>query len=478
MAAREQLAAQGVQARVVSMPSWELFDAQDAAYRESVLPAAVTARVSVEAGVTMGWERYVGLAGRDGRHRPVRRVGQGPASHGVSGHHAGERGAEGAAVCWESNVQPRGAERSGFRGTCRSASQNDSRSSAAQSGAMDYLFTPWRMEYIRSAKKDGCIFCDMLEMDDRAALILHRGRHAFLVLNRYPYNNGHFMSVPYRHVDTLEVLTAEEMARDDGAAVAGTDRAAAGVESRGLQRRREHRQGRRRRREGSRPYARGAALGGRHELHAALRRHPRHSPDARRNATPKLRAGVGHAVPSETLQPRDAPPRVRGLRAALKDPPLVLVHGAGGDLMQWPTDLRRLPGRRVFALDLPGHGKSGGEPLVDIAAVRGSAVTAGQRRRDFPGSSWPAIRWAARSRSSTPCATAAGWPAWSCSAPARGCVLRRKSWPASSERLRRHRRLAGAVDVRGGADPNLLRLGARRLREVPPRGALCGLRRL
>ncbi len=63
MAAREQLAGRGIQARVVSMPSWELFDAQDAGYRESVLPSAVTARVSVEAGVTIGWERYVGLRG-------------------------------------------------------------------------------------------------------------------------------------------------------------------------------------------------------------------------------------------------------------------------------------------------------------------------------------------------------------------------------------------------------------------------------
>jgi transketolase len=63
LAARDLLAVQGVQARVVSMPSWELFDEQDAAYRDSVLPAAITARVSVEAGVTMGWERYVGAAG-------------------------------------------------------------------------------------------------------------------------------------------------------------------------------------------------------------------------------------------------------------------------------------------------------------------------------------------------------------------------------------------------------------------------------
>jgi transketolase len=62
-AAYETLRAEGVKVRVVSMPSWELFEAQDAAYKESVLPAAVTARVSIEAGVTQGWERYVGSRG-------------------------------------------------------------------------------------------------------------------------------------------------------------------------------------------------------------------------------------------------------------------------------------------------------------------------------------------------------------------------------------------------------------------------------
>ena len=50
--------------RVVSMPSWELFALQDLAYREQVLPPAVTARVSIEAGVTAGWERWVGDRGR------------------------------------------------------------------------------------------------------------------------------------------------------------------------------------------------------------------------------------------------------------------------------------------------------------------------------------------------------------------------------------------------------------------------------
>jgi transketolase len=60
----EKLKAEGINARVVSMPSWELFEQQDAAYRESVLPAAVTARVSVEMASTFGWERYVGPKGK------------------------------------------------------------------------------------------------------------------------------------------------------------------------------------------------------------------------------------------------------------------------------------------------------------------------------------------------------------------------------------------------------------------------------
>ena len=61
--ARAELAKQGIRARVVSMPSTEIFDAQDEAYRESVLPDAIDARVVVEAGVRNGWERYVGRKG-------------------------------------------------------------------------------------------------------------------------------------------------------------------------------------------------------------------------------------------------------------------------------------------------------------------------------------------------------------------------------------------------------------------------------
>jgi len=62
--AAEKLAAEGIAVRVVSFPSWELFEKQDAAYRESVLPKAIQARVAVEAGVSLGWERYVGSDGK------------------------------------------------------------------------------------------------------------------------------------------------------------------------------------------------------------------------------------------------------------------------------------------------------------------------------------------------------------------------------------------------------------------------------
>lgn len=62
--AAKQMTAQGKKVRVVSMPSTDVFDAQDAAYREAVLPAAVTARVAIEAGVTDGWLKYVGLQGK------------------------------------------------------------------------------------------------------------------------------------------------------------------------------------------------------------------------------------------------------------------------------------------------------------------------------------------------------------------------------------------------------------------------------
>lgn len=75
---------------------------------------------------------------------------------------------------------------------------------------MKQLWSPWRMEYIRRTKPDGCVFCDLPKEDnDPESLILLRGRHSYIMLNRYPYNNGHLMVVPYEHVDTPTKLAAE-----------------------------------------------------------------------------------------------------------------------------------------------------------------------------------------------------------------------------------------------------------------------------
>ena len=64
VAAHEQLLKEGIKSRVVSMPSWELFEHQPPEYKEAVLPSSVKARVSVEQASTLGWERYVGATGR------------------------------------------------------------------------------------------------------------------------------------------------------------------------------------------------------------------------------------------------------------------------------------------------------------------------------------------------------------------------------------------------------------------------------
>jgi transketolase len=70
ISAYEQLAQEGIAARVVSMPSWELFEQQDEAYRDDILPARISARVAVEAGSVIGWDRYVGPGGTIiGMHR-------------------------------------------------------------------------------------------------------------------------------------------------------------------------------------------------------------------------------------------------------------------------------------------------------------------------------------------------------------------------------------------------------------------------
>lgn len=73
------------------------------------------------------------------------------------------------------------------------------------------LWAPWRMEYILSDKGGECFICRGLrETGDRENLLLKRGRTCAVVMNRYPYNNGHLMIAPIRHVDAVEALTPQE----------------------------------------------------------------------------------------------------------------------------------------------------------------------------------------------------------------------------------------------------------------------------
>lgn len=76
---------------------------------------------------------------------------------------------------------------------------------------MDNLWAPWRMSYILSDKDTGCFLCSIISTDhDQENYVLKRGATCVALLNRYPYNNGHIMVVPRRHVANLEDLTREE----------------------------------------------------------------------------------------------------------------------------------------------------------------------------------------------------------------------------------------------------------------------------
>jgi ATP adenylyltransferase len=75
---------------------------------------------------------------------------------------------------------------------------------------MKRLWTPWRMEYIRSRKPKGCVFCKALKNEDGPDnLIVTRGKTAFVTLNRYPYTSGHIMVLPFKHVRYLTDLDPE-----------------------------------------------------------------------------------------------------------------------------------------------------------------------------------------------------------------------------------------------------------------------------
>ena len=76
---------------------------------------------------------------------------------------------------------------------------------------MERLWAPWRLEYITAEKVEGCIFCVFPgEGNDRENRILHRGKRAFVIMNAFPYSNGHLLIAPYRHIADLAELTDEE----------------------------------------------------------------------------------------------------------------------------------------------------------------------------------------------------------------------------------------------------------------------------
>src|SRR5688572_19262957 len=87
---------------------------------------------------------------------------------------------------------------------------------------MDHLWSPWRLEYVKAHKPDTeCVFCRAIGASAEAAdalgegaldpLVVFQGRTAYVILNRYPYNNGHLMVVTRRHVATLIDLTSDEL---------------------------------------------------------------------------------------------------------------------------------------------------------------------------------------------------------------------------------------------------------------------------
>jgi len=78
---------------------------------------------------------------------------------------------------------------------------------------MEHIWAPWRLDYVVSEKPDKCVLCEKLAAsDDIANYVLYRGTHNCVLLNTFPYNSGHLMVVPRRHIDDLTRLDARESA--------------------------------------------------------------------------------------------------------------------------------------------------------------------------------------------------------------------------------------------------------------------------
>jgi ATP adenylyltransferase len=77
---------------------------------------------------------------------------------------------------------------------------------------MDRLWSPWRLEYVAHGERTpGCIFCEATRASESSSLIVFKGDTCYVILNLYPYNNGHVMVVPYRHLATFGALSRDEI---------------------------------------------------------------------------------------------------------------------------------------------------------------------------------------------------------------------------------------------------------------------------
>src|SRR4051812_21255735 len=90
------------------------------------------------------------------------------------------------------------------------------------------IWAPWRLAYVKDAgaeEKDECVFCAKpAQGDDEDALIVHRGETSFVILNKFPYTNGHMMVAPYEHIGRLQEIPADTVAEMMGFATRGMDR--------------------------------------------------------------------------------------------------------------------------------------------------------------------------------------------------------------------------------------------------------------
>lgn len=81
---------------------------------------------------------------------------------------------------------------------------------------MDRIWAPWRIQFIHEHRRNpncGCVFCEIAAPgDEREKLVLYRGEHSFIVMNRYPYNCGHLLIIPNRHTADLSILSKDEHA--------------------------------------------------------------------------------------------------------------------------------------------------------------------------------------------------------------------------------------------------------------------------